>query len=226
LPAVVGVHEGYRRWAPTYDQAPNPLLAREERRLAPLLSNLAGKSALDIACGTGRWLQRLLAAGCSAVGVDCSAAMLQVANSKQTIRGRLARADCLGLPFDGSVFDAAICSFALAHVADLQGLVSETARVMKPRSEVFVADLHPEAYMRGWRTAFRDRLSAVEIESQSRTEEEIVRGFNSGGFECLGCETLRFDEPEKPVFARAGKIHLFDDARRIPAVLFCRFRLL
>jgi ubiquinone/menaquinone biosynthesis C-methylase UbiE len=224
--AWVGSEEGYRRWAPTYDQTLNPLLSREERHITPLLPSLAQSRVLDLACGTGRWLQEFLARGAPlAVGVDCSPAMLRVANAKPAIRGQLARADCLQLPFGESVFDLAICSFALSHIADLRGVAAELARLMKPNSDVFVTDLHSEAYTRGWRTRFRDEQNVLEIETLPRTVEEIAHTFQAEGFECLMQTALHFDEPEKPIFEQARKGHAFEDARRTPAILFCHFRL-
>src|SRR5579863_3159981 len=95
-PVCVSVEEGYERWAETYDDAPNPLLHLEERKLTALLPDLDGKCALDLACGTGRWLEKLLGMGARLqVGVDFSAAMLRVAGKKSALHGRLARADSL-----------------------------------------------------------------------------------------------------------------------------------
>ena len=185
-PACVSVEEGYERWAPTYDHAPNPLLHLEERKLAALLPNLSDKHVLDLACGTGRWLQKFSALGAGlGIGVDFSTAMLRVAETKAAIRGRLARADCQSLPFQDSVFDLVVCSFALGHVHDLGAMVRELARVAKTGALVLVSDLHPEAYARGWRTGFRDSSSAVQIEMLPRTAEEIIQAFYAGGFECL-----------------------------------------
>jgi ubiquinone/menaquinone biosynthesis C-methylase UbiE len=221
----VSVADGYERWAPSYDRTPNPLLAREERYLVPLLPDLHDKHVLDVACGTGRWLERLLAEGAHfGVGVDFSAAMLGMAQTKVELTGRLARADCLRLPFRASVFDLAVCSFALSHIQDLQRVARELARVMKPNSDVFVSDLHPEAYTRGWRTGFRDAHGTCEIETLPRTAEEIVRGFYSAGFECLTHLPLCLGEPEQPMFAEAGKGHWFAERVHRPAVLVCHFR--
>lgn len=220
----VPVAEGYERWAPTYDRSPNPLLAREERYLMPLVAPLHDKHILDLACGTGRWLQKLSEQGAVAVGVDCSPAMLRVAGEKDAIAGRLAQADCLGLPFGASVFDLVICSFALSHIADLQAMVRELGRVTKSGAEVLVSDLHPEAYARGWRTGFRDGPNALEIEMLPRTAEEIIRAFYSGGFECLTHVPLCLGEPERPIFAQAGKVDFFAEACQVPAVLVCHFR--
>ena len=224
-PVCVSVEEGYERWAATYDDAPNPLLHLEERKLTALLPYLGGKCTLDLACGTGRWLEKLSGMGTGLqVGVDLSAAMLRVAGKKAAVHGRLARADCLSLPFQASVFDLVVCSFALGHVPDLGQALSELARVTKAGAYVVVSDLHPEAYERGWRTGFRDSHNVVRIETTPRSAEEIVRAFYSAGFECLTHLPLCLGEPEKPIFARAGKGHLFARACQVPAVLVCHFR--
>jgi ubiquinone/menaquinone biosynthesis C-methylase UbiE len=202
------------------------LLAREERHVAPLLPDLAGKTVLDLACGTGRWLEKLMTLGAThGVGVDISAAMLRVAHAKPAIRGLLARADCLKLPFRAATFDFAICSFALSHIDALQNTVSELARTMKPDSDVFVSDFHSDAYARGWRTSFRDDHNVVEIRALPRTGEAIVQGFRASGFECLSPASLRFEESERPIFEQAQKEPLFEDACLTPAILFCHFRL-
>jgi ubiquinone/menaquinone biosynthesis C-methylase UbiE len=224
-PTSVSVAEGYDRWAPSYDHVPNPLLNLEERRLTPLLPSLSGKHVLDLACGTGRWLAKLLECGASfGVGADLSAAMLTVAGRKTAITGRLVRADCLHLPFHTSVFDLVICSFALGHIYDLGALVRELARVTKPGADAFISDLHPEAYARGWRTGFRDTHGAVQIDTLSRTTEEIISAFYSGGSECLTQLPLCLGEPEKLDFVRAGKSHLFTTACQVPVVVVCQFR--
>jgi ubiquinone/menaquinone biosynthesis C-methylase UbiE len=224
-PVCVSVEEGYERWAATYDDDPNPLLHLEERKLTALLPDLGGKCALDLACGTGRWLEKLSGIGTGLrVGVDFSAAMLRVAGKKAALQGRIATADCRSLPFQASIFDLVVCSFALGHIPDLGQALSELARVTKAGADVVVSDLHPEAYERGWRTGFRDSRNAVRIEMTPRSAEEIVRAFYSAGFECLTHLPLCLGEPEMPIFARAGKGHLFARACQVPAVLVCHFR--
>lgn len=225
-PLLLGVREGYERWAPNYDQSPNPLVAREKRYLDLLLPQLQGKKILDLACGTGRWLESALAGGAKfAAGVDCSNAMLRIAAGKSLLQGKLAQADCIRLPFRPSVFDFAICSFAVGHIQDLRTMARELASVMKPGGEVFASDVHPEAYARGWRTGFRGIHRALQIQVFARTAEEIIQAFYSGGFECLTYTSLCLGEPERPIFISANKEHAFEETCRIPAVLVCRFKL-
>jgi ubiquinone/menaquinone biosynthesis C-methylase UbiE len=221
---LLGVQEGYERWAPIYDESPNPVLAREERYIEPLMENLQGKAVLDLACGTGRWLQKVLARGVDyGVGVDSSDAMLHVARKKPSIRARLVQADCLNLPFPSSFFDLLVCSFALAHIANLQQMIRECGRVIKVGGEVIVSDLHPESFARGWRTGFRDVNSAVHIQAFPRSAEEIVRRFDAAGLECVTCESLFLGEPERRLFVMAKKEDVFAEVSQVPAVLVCRF---
>ena len=75
----VDVLTGYAHWAKSYPpQAHNPLMRLEEQAMLNLLpDNLTGKSCLDLACGTGRYLMCLQTRRAGlAVGVDYSADML------------------------------------------------------------------------------------------------------------------------------------------------------
>ena len=222
---LVSAVEGYARWAATYDDGCNPLLAREERYLAPLLTNLRGRSALDLACGTGRWLERLRLGGCEqAVGVDFSIAMLRVANRKNAVSGQLVQATCEELPLPSAAFDLAICSFAVGHIADLQSVVQELKRVTRISADVFVSDLHPEAYRQHWRVGFRDDKAAIQIETLSRSPQQILDAFSSNEFECQACLPLWLGEPEEAIFDRAGKSTSYANACEPPAILICHFR--
>lgn len=226
VPRRVSVAEGYSRWAATYDQTPNPLLALEERYLLPLLlPKVAGKRVLDLACGTGRWLERIATAGmASGIGIDFSPAMLRVAQEKNAIRGRLARADCLNLPLPDASFDLAICSFALQHIGKCDELARECQRVLREPADLYISELHPTGFDAGWRTGFRDRQDALQIETMSHSASEIVSAFGEAGFKLAHSLECFIGEPERPLFARAGKKNYFDDARAVPAVMILHFR--
>jgi ubiquinone/menaquinone biosynthesis C-methylase UbiE len=225
-PPCLPIEEGYRRWARIYDSTPNPVLALEERYLMPLLPSVRAKSILDLACGTGRWLQILLNMKPSlAVGIDLSTAMLAVAQRKALLQGILAKADCTRLPFRGQCFDLVVFSFALGHVADIGRMIKELARVMKPDADLYVSDIHPDAYDNGWRTGFRDETSAAQIEQWPRSLTLIRKRFGSAGFAAVRILPCVFGPPERPIFDRAGKGERFDSLRQVPAIYVCHFKL-
>ena len=223
--SYVSVQEGYERWAPTYDRDPNPLLALEERQLKLMIPSMEGKRVLDLACGTGRWLAWLMTGGAtSGVGVDFSPAMLKEAKGKSAVRGRLVQADCCAVPFANAVFDLVVCSFAVGHIADLRSVAHEVGRVATPGADVYVSDLHPLANQQGWQTRFRDSRGAVEIATWPRSSQEFLAPWVFAGFECAQLVECRFSEPERQVFAQAGKARGFEDFCRVPAVLICHFQ--
>jgi ubiquinone/menaquinone biosynthesis C-methylase UbiE len=223
----VAVAEGYERWAPLYDHTPNPLLAREERYILPMLPDLRNKSVLDSACGTGRWLERLMMTGAgSGVGIDSSMAMLRIAARKSPLARRVVRGSCEHLPVSDRVFDFVICSFALGHISNLGVIARELARVTRHDADVLVSDLHPEAYVRGWRVGFREGGRSIQIQTKYRSIGEIIEVFCSNGFKCQTDATLSLGEPEKHIFMQAGKAYFFEEACRTPAVFVCQFRRL
>jgi len=222
---LLSVREGYRRWAPVYDEFPNPLLALEQRAVLPSLPEIAERRVLDLGCGTGRW-SRVLAGKRPAclVAVDISDAMLREASQKRAAAsGLLIQADCSLLPLADHTFDLGICSFAVGHMSALDGMAQECARVLRPGAALFVSDLHPAAYRAGWRTCFRDSCGRAEIATVRRGLSEILAPFSTAGLRCAAVEEVRFGEEERGIFRSAGKDGYFREASSIPAVVVCRF---
>ena len=219
----VSVLEGYERWAATYDQDPNPLLAREERFLLPLIAASKGQHILDVACGTGRWLRRFTHRS-AAFGIDRSSAMLQVARHKSAAQSRVTQGTLDQMPFRDGAFDLAICSFALAHVCDLAPTAAELARVLRSGSDLFVSDLHPEAIAHGWRVGFRIQGSALEIEARAHPTATIAQSFCAQGFVCQEEQSLWLGDAERPIFECSGKSNYFKEACGVPAVIVFHFR--
>jgi SAM-dependent methyltransferase len=222
LPAL----EAHALWAETYDDGTNPLLALEERAMEPLLPELNDKNVLDVACGTGRWLARLRSQGARNVfGIDLSQEMLQVASAKQELAAALARADCLALPIRSDFAHLSICSFAIGYLADLPALASELSRVSRPGAHVLISDFHPAGHGRGWKRSFRCEGRAIEIASFAYSMETISEEFEKAGFVLKRKMEPHIDEPERPIFARAGKLSMFDPIRGLPAIFILDFQL-
>jgi SAM-dependent methyltransferase len=78
----ITVAEGYRAWAPRYDQPGNGLIDREQPVVRKMLDGLPRGRALDAACGTGRHAQYLASLGFGVIGVDGSPQMLAIAKAK------------------------------------------------------------------------------------------------------------------------------------------------
>jgi 2-polyprenyl-6-hydroxyphenyl methylase / 3-demethylubiquinone-9 3-methyltransferase len=98
-------------------------------------AGLGGLRVLDIGCGGGFLAEEFAALGSHVTGVDPSAA--SIATARDHAAGRGLRIDYrVGageeLPVPDAAFDVACCCDVLEHVRDLDRVISETARVLKP----------------------------------------------------------------------------------------------
>jgi malonyl-CoA O-methyltransferase len=210
--------EGHTLWARQYDAGPNPLLALEARTVRRFLEPIPERRFIDVACGTGRWMSYLQARGGYVFGCDLCKPMLKVAESKQALQGRCVLADATSLPFASRSADVTLCSFAAGYVPDVVQLVDELARATRFGGRVIVTDLHPLAPAAGWTRSFRVGTRIYEIEHVVHSEEQLYAAGERAGLRLETRLQVSFGEPERALFARAGKSEVFHSVAAIPAV--------
>jgi SAM-dependent methyltransferase len=104
-----------------------------EDQIIPLVvQELAGvETVLDVGTGDGQIARALSATGCEVTGVDPTSAQISVAVE----RGggpRYVQSGACPLPFDDESFDAALACLVFEHIDDVDGAISEVARVLRP----------------------------------------------------------------------------------------------
>ena len=103
---------------------------------------LAGATALDVGCGTGRWSRWLAEHGARVTGVDATEAMLDVARrAAPGIEFRRMPATALALS-DASV-DLVVCITVVQHLppTDQLAAIAELCRVVRPGGSIVTLDL-------------------------------------------------------------------------------------
>jgi demethylmenaquinone methyltransferase/2-methoxy-6-polyprenyl-1,4-benzoquinol methylase len=107
---------------------------------------------LDVATGTGLLARagvRILGDPGEVVGLDASAAMLREA--RRTLASPLVQGWAEALPFRADRFDMLSMGFALRYVADLERVVAECWRVLRPGGRLLFLELaRPEAPVGRW----------------------------------------------------------------------------
>ncbi|WP_020579889.1 class I SAM-dependent methyltransferase [Actinopolymorpha alba] len=131
--------DGYREWAQLYDQQANQLIDLEQPAVREILDGLTPGTALDAACGTGRHASYLASLGHDVIGVDTSAQMLAKAAAKVR-EGRFVLADLHDLPLPDDHVDLVVCALALTHVPDLEPVLAEFVRVLRPGGHLVISD--------------------------------------------------------------------------------------
>jgi demethylmenaquinone methyltransferase / 2-methoxy-6-polyprenyl-1,4-benzoquinol methylase len=157
------VREMFARIAPRYDRANRVLTAgldeRWRRRAIALLAPPPSGRILDLCCGTGDVVFHLLRIDPSldVTGVDFCAPMLDCARARapREARGKteFIEGDAMSLPFADDSFDGATMGFSLRNVVDVDAVLREVLRVIKPGSRFVNLDVS-KAPNKLWKRAF------------------------------------------------------------------------
>jgi malonyl-CoA O-methyltransferase len=144
--------DGYAEWAPYYPpRAHNALMQVEQSAVLGALPPVAGCTALDAGCGTGRYARTLRERGARlVVGVDLSLAMLHHADDGwPRVHG-----DLRALPLADATFDLVVSGLALIDIDDLSRVLAEWGRILRPGGVVVYSTLHPNGAKLGWTRTF------------------------------------------------------------------------
>jgi demethylmenaquinone methyltransferase/2-methoxy-6-polyprenyl-1,4-benzoquinol methylase len=113
----------YARRAPEYER----IYARPERQadLTQLCTVIerafAGRSVLDVACGTGYFTAHAARYARSVTGIDANEETLVIACAKNLANAVFAVADAYAIPEPREPFAAALCTFWWSHIPDSAG---------------------------------------------------------------------------------------------------------
>ena len=93
------------------------------------------KDVLDLGCAGGFMAEALATRGAQVTGIDPAAASIEAARQHAKSAGLQIGYDVgVGedMPYDAGGFDAVVCVDVLEHVADLNKVLSEVTRVLRP----------------------------------------------------------------------------------------------
>ncbi|QGQ96875.1 demethylmenaquinone methyltransferase [Paenibacillus psychroresistens] len=146
------VHSVFESIAPKYDLMNNVLSFRQHkywRRFTMKKMNVQeGQTAIDLCCGTCDWTISLAQKSKTGpiVGLDFSQHMLDYGaikvnelNLQKQIT--LVQGNAMSLPYEDNSFDFATIGFGLRNVPDLQQVIREMQRVVKPGGKIVCLEL-------------------------------------------------------------------------------------
>jgi ubiquinone/menaquinone biosynthesis C-methylase UbiE len=159
------VERAYDRWASSYDSDANATRDLDAIVLRAAGLNLSGKRVVEIGAGTGKNTEWIAQQADRVIALDVSAGMLARARVRlHDTSVVLVRCD-LHDPWPiatGSV-DVVIGNLVLEHIANVDAVFSETARVLTSAGVAFIAELHPARQARGSQAQFTDEASGGRV---------------------------------------------------------------
>ncbi len=125
----------FDRIAPRYDLLNRVIsLGLDQGWRRSLLARIGigpGTTLLDLATGTGDLARLAATRGARVIGVDLAAEMLRVGRRRGATLA-VVQADGAALPLADASVDAVSCGFAVRNFADLDAVLRECARVLRP----------------------------------------------------------------------------------------------
>jgi ubiquinone/menaquinone biosynthesis C-methylase UbiE len=136
------VQNEYAHLAPQYDRRWSFYVNATVQETMHRLDINSHERILDLGCGTGTLIQRLLqlAPEIKIVGIDPSAEMLNVARQKlpKSVKLRVGSAD--SIPFPNESFDLIISTNAFHYFRNPSQAIQEAKRVLKPNGHLVITD--------------------------------------------------------------------------------------
>jgi cytosine/adenosine deaminase-related metal-dependent hydrolase/ubiquinone/menaquinone biosynthesis C-methylase UbiE len=220
--------DAFTLWSQVYDHQANPLLSLEERFMSELLLPVKDLDVLDVGCGTGRWLQRLLPFGPrSLTGVDSSPEMVGCAKKKLRASATVMVGEAESMPLGNSSADLIVASFVTSYIPEIYRLAAEVLRVARPTARVYLSDLHPAtASACKWKRSFKSAGTEVELTSYGHSVTEVIDCFEGFGFEVSLLLEPAFESAEREILQAAGKIEAFHAAAGRPAIYILQLGIL
>lgn len=192
------IRDAYDRWSHQYDEQENATRDLDAALLPRLAPPLAGKSVLEVGCGTGKnsvWL----ASRCARLtGLDFSAGMLLRARTRvAAAHVHFVQADItVPWPVHGAAVDVVLFNLVLEHVRDLGPVFQEAARALRPGGKLYVSEYHPARIAAGYGATIAGEDEVV-FGTFLNTEEDYFAALAGAGLVLERAQTWG-EEPGRP----------------------------
>lgn len=213
---------GYNLWAGEYDNQPdNLMLALDEELFSSMFNELdaAGKTMVDVGCGTGRHWKKILEKKPAALtGFDVSSGMLAILQRKfPQAETRLLKDDILTGIADDSV-DILISTLTIAHIAGLEKALREWNRVLKPGGQMIITDYHPAALAKGGKRTFQHKGKTVSLINHVHSIEKILQLARQLGLQEERLIEKHIDDSMRTWYENKNALDVFEKFRGTPII--------
>lgn len=152
------------------------------RMVVARLGDNHGRQVLDVACGTGGFLQHLKKQGATVAGIDLSSNAIEECR-RQMPDGEFVCGPAETLPFESGRFDLVTCMGSLEHFVDKPAALAEMKRVAKPDARFLM--LVPNAGFLTRRLGLYGGTHQVRVKEDVYELEEWNALFTSAGLDVV-----------------------------------------
>lgn len=196
---------GYDAWAPSYDEEGNPMVGASAWVLDHAPLGCDGLDVVEVGCGTGRNIARVLAGGArSYVGVEPSSGMLAKARARQADpRVTFVEGDATAIA--PASCDLVLMVLVLEHVAELAPVFGAIARGLRPGGRFRLVEIHPGLVAAGTVAHFADGDGEVRFASVAHAIDDVRAALGDAGLAVTSVTEHAADGALLDAVTRLGK---------------------
>lgn len=150
-----------------------------------LLNNIAihkGQTLLDIACGSGEWLNKISNNDNATYGIDISEVAVNICKYNNP-ESQVVVATGENIPFKNNYFDIITCLGSLEHFIDQEKALLEMVRVARKNALILI--LVPNSEFPTYKLGLFKGTEQIEAKETFRTINEWQTMFNAAGIEVM-----------------------------------------
>lgn len=123
----------------------------------------AGQRFLDVGCGAGILAEAAMPRFAEVYGVDISGSAVEEAR-RRGVRAEICEVGAEPFPFDSASFDVVSSMSVPQFIADINGLLNECRRVLRPGGQLVVSVPNMRAAWRIWKLVVRGEFPRTSID--------------------------------------------------------------
>jgi len=110
--------------------------------LLRLVEAKSGEVIVDLACGQGFFAGEIAKLGAKVIGVDISSELIEIARKDKSVEYHVSQAHQLNFLRNQTV-DKVLVILSLQNIENMQDVMQEICRVLKPKGKLFIVLNHP-----------------------------------------------------------------------------------
>lgn len=149
------------------------------QRVLEILGEVDGGDLLEVGCGPGPIVQRLLDRGFRYYGVDVSEGMIEECARRFADAGaaRFEVGDARRLDYPARKFDVVLCLGMIEYVAEEEAVIRELARVLKPGGLLVISGINAWSPYNAWDRLLRRPITGFKSSATIVHEYHTERGY-------------------------------------------------
>lgn len=152
---------------------------------------------LDLGCGAGVVMEKLIQHGYKATGVDRSSDMIELSRKRLSSfpsdAYQLEQGTCESLPFEDKQFDVILCIGVFGYIDDVVGALLEIRRVLRPGGLLVMSVRNP------YNSAISDPVHAVRMLARkvtNRSQKSVQNPVSTSATASLAADTAPGSPPQ------------------------------